>query len=107
MDLQGKPAYQQQSCEACAKWQPKICMTCDGKIPQYATTSGGSHPETFDTGFKSPEIHHWHLKAEGNLPLYEAVSGAQCRECYFDAFTAMYPDRKLKIDELPKELNYS
>ena len=107
MDLKGRPAYQAEGCEACSKFKLGNCTACSKEIPQYASQSGSSHPVIIDTGFKSPVIEHWHLKTEDSQALYEAVSPPLCRECYFTAFTKVYPERKLKMDELPKAISYN
>lgn len=105
MDLQGKPAYQDDNCPECRELKPGDCNACGKKIPTYYTM-GGASPVATEGGFKSPEVHHWHLRQEGGATMYDAISQTLCREDYHKVYTEKYPDRKLKLDELPRELQF-
>lgn len=104
MDLGGKPAYEQRNCPACSGYKSGHCQKCDRKLPRYMSDSGSELPVMVKTGFKSPQVDHWHLTAVEGVPAYAAVSLTLCRECYFKAYSEEYPARKMTIDELPKEV---
>lgn len=107
MDTQGKAAYQEQSCPICPTFESGLCSTCGKIIPQYATVSGSSQPAVINDGFKRPDADHYHIKVIDGNAAYAAISPQQCRECYFGVYTKLYPDRKMTIDELPREISYN
>lgn len=108
-DLKGLPSYLINECGVCAEKKPGECWNCGKEIPDYATPSGATNgqPVIHKGGFQSVEVNHWHIVTkEGGLSAYQVQSAVECRECYLESYNRTYPDRQLKLEELPKVIRY-
>lgn len=101
------PTYQFESCPLCAKHEAGKCDYCHKDIPQYAVPSGTSSPVIINTGFDSAGPWHYHLKPLSGIMGQTVVKGILDRGCYLKDYNEHFPDRKMTLAELPKEILFT
>lgn len=92
VDLQGKPAYQPQSCPVCTEHRAtdrnlgkRTCQSCGGELSM-------DDANTF--GFEAQSINHWHLKSVEGVGAAQAIMLRLCRKCYLEDFKLVYPNEE-------------